>query len=206
MEQPSLGAEAILERLQHQQSSTRPQCPPLLVLRVLVMVTELCTEHPESGSRTRQSWCHPAPQNRPLHPPAVATAWPGRGRCWKVPDVTRPPPGQCLAGTDPLQVLVLPWHPIRTPARATTPKVFARTEILALVPFQDLPVSLSPPACPTGLCHNLEGWLLWEGSWQNQGTPKEIPDFSCAPDVSNSSQHLPGKKKKSMFGSIKAVG
>lgn len=193
MEQPSLGAEALLERLQHQQSSTWPQCPPLLILRVLVMVAELCTEHPESGSRTRQGWCHPAPQNRPLHPPAVATAWPGRGRCWKVPGATHPPPGQCLAGTDPLQVLVLPWHPIRTPARATTPKVFARTEVLALVPFQDLPVSLSPPAHPLSQPRGAAavGGLLAEPG-NSKGNPRL---FLC----SRSEQFLstpPWEKKK----------
>lgn len=200
MEQPSLGAEALPERLQHQQSSTWPQCPPLLVLRVLVMVAELCTEHPESGSRTRQGWCHPAPQNRPLHPPAVATAWPGCGRCWKVPDVTHPPPGQA-------QTLCRCW---------SCPGIPSELQLEQQLP-KCLPRLSSWPSSPSRtcrchchhlhiLCHSLKGWLLWEGSWQNQGTPKEIPDFSCAPDVSNSSQHLPGKKKKTVFGSIKAVG
>lgn len=138
------------------------------------------------------------------HTPKLVPA-PTVSSTWKVPGATQPPPGQLLAGTDPLQVLVLPWHPVRTPAGATTPKMFAQTDVLALGLSQALLVSLSLPPHPTGLCHSLQEQLLWEGSWQNQGTPKEIPDFSRSPGLNNSYHHLPGNKE-SVFGSIKAVG
>lgn len=71
-----------------------------------------CPEHPESGSGTRQGWCHPAPQNRSRHPSAVAQ--PGHGGA-----------GRC-------QALVLPWHPVRAPAGAELPECLPRLRAGAL--------------------------------------------------------------------------
>lgn len=131
-----------------------------------------------------------------LHPkigPCTHSSGHSMARVWQVLEGARCHPPSSWAGTDPLQVLVLPWHPIRTPARATTPKVFARTEFLAFVPFQDLPVSLSPPAHPLSQPQGVAavGGLLAEPG-NSKGNPRLFLCSRCEQFLSTP----PREKKK----------